>query len=223
MSTRLSCSQELTVELPAILHGLDTSVRMEGAFHGLVLDTAWDRTDSLAKTTASAVLRNDLCLVLRSENDGLVSVVVARHVALATLNAELLDNDCHHLLLSRQIRMLLDTFVSVTYKIDQLCRHNATLLLMTGDVILLAATSIRDIFYAQEFVAAILASLALEISIVRVGIVCTFHIFPVSLSGGPAVLEPIRRVIITSSHTVQHCLQAKTVVIHNAEVLVLNG
>lgn len=203
MSTQLSCSQELTFELPAILHRFDTAVRMEGAFHGLVLDTAWDRTDSLAKTTASAVLRNDFCLVLRSENNGLVSVVVARHVALATLNAELFDNDCHHLLFSRQIRVLLDTFVSVTYKIDQLCRHNATLLLMTGDVILLAATGIRDIFYTYEFIAAILASLALEISVVRVSVVCSFHICSVSLVGGPAVLEPIRSgVIITSSHTV---------------------
>ena len=68
-------------------------VESPGTIHWLVLNAAWHRTNELTDPAACAVLCNDPRLKVVGEGNGLVRIVVARHVALAALDTYfLIDN-----------------------------------------------------------------------------------------------------------------------------------
>lgn len=63
------------------------------------LDAVYDGADTETESAAGAVGGDAGEVCDRVELDGLVATVVARHVALATVDAHVLVDHCHHLLL----------------------------------------------------------------------------------------------------------------------------
>ena len=98
-------------------------------------------TNGLTEPAACAVLGNDLRLKVLGEGNGLVRLVVARHVALAALDTCLLIDPCPHLLLARELRMVHDTAEGRPDKV--LDRQQDHLFAARRDVIQLAAALVR--------------------------------------------------------------------------------